>query len=114
MPTRTTTTHLKSADARRPPKSTVATDGAARREAQRRLRAKRQARTYPPLANETRDVVDTNAAAFYLWREPQTLRVWACKENGPIVPSTKEPLKPININGRLGWSVAFLREIVGV
>jgi len=90
----------------------VAPDRAARRRAQRRLKAKQQTRTYPPLAGETRDVVDTNAAAFYLSRAPQTLRLWACNENGPVVPSTRKPLAPIHINGRLSWSVAFLRELV--
>jgi hypothetical protein len=41
-----------------------------------------------------------------LSREPQTLRVWACRENGPI--------RPMRINGRLAWKVADLRRLLGV
>ncbi|MDO8904736.1 DNA-binding protein [Hydrogenophaga sp.] len=61
---------------------------------------------FPPLAHETRPVVDTAAAAHYLSRRPQTLRGWACLENGP--------LRPIRINGRLAWPVAELRRVLGV
>ena len=39
-----------------------------------------------PLALETRSVIDTNAAAFHLGRKPQTLRKWACHEDGPLRP----------------------------
>jgi hypothetical protein len=34
-------------------------------------------RTYPPLDQETRSHVETECAAFYLNRKPQTMRVWA-------------------------------------
>ncbi|MDU7587284.1 MAG: hypothetical protein E7K47_07765 [Acidovorax sp.] len=61
---------------------------------------------FPPLAQETRPAVDTAAAAYYLSRKPQTLRGWACMENGPI--------RPIRINGRLAWNVAELRRVLGV
>lgn len=61
---------------------------------------------FPPLAQETRPAVDTAAAAFYLSRRPQTLRGWACMENGPI--------RPIRINGRLAWKVAEIRALLGV
>lgn len=64
-----------------------------------------QSGTFPPLAQETRPVVPTENAAFYLNREPQTLRVWACKENGP--------LRPLRINGRLAWRVDELRQLTG-
>jgi hypothetical protein len=37
----------------------------------------------------------TAEAAKALNRAPQTLRKWACLENGPI--------RPIRINGRLAW-----------
>jgi Helix-turn-helix domain len=37
----------------------------------------------------------TAEAAKALNRSPQTLRKWACLENGPI--------RPIRINGRLAW-----------
>ena len=60
----------------------------------------------PPLESVTRPNVDTAAAAYYLNRRPQTLRIWACLENGP--------LRPVRINGRLTWSVSELRRILGV
>ena len=61
---------------------------------------------FPPLAHETRPAVDTAAAAYYLSRRPQTLRGWACMENGP--------LRPRRIMGRLAWSVAEIRAVLGV
>ncbi|MDP2268092.1 MAG: DNA-binding protein, partial [Deltaproteobacteria bacterium] len=39
-------------------------------------------------------------------RKPQTLRGWACLENGPI--------RPLRINGRLAWSVLELKRLLGV
>lgn len=56
------------------------------------------------LAEETRTAVDTATAAFHLHRQPQTLRVWASRENGPI--------RPIRINGRLAWPVAALQKLL--
>ncbi len=44
-----------------------------------------------------RQAVNTADAARALNRSPQTLRKWACLENGPI--------RPVRINGRLAWSV---------
>ena len=61
---------------------------------------------FPPLELENRPAVDTAAAAHYLNRKPQTLRGWACMENGP--------LRPIRINGRLAWNVSELRRVLGV
>ena len=61
---------------------------------------------FPPLELVNRPSVDTAAAAHYLNRRPQTLRGWACMENGP--------LRPIRINGRLAWNVAELRRVLGV
>ena len=58
-----------------------------------------------PIALETRAVVDTATAAYHLNRQPQTLRAWACKEDGP--------LRPRRVNGRLAWSVAEIRQLVG-
>ena len=52
---------------------------------------------YPQLGEISRPTVETAAAAYYLNRSPQTLRLWACKENGP--------LRPIRLHGRLHWSV---------
>ena len=60
---------------------------------------------YPPLELETRTSVETAAAAHYLLRRPQTLRIWACKENGP--------LRPVRVFGRLAWPVAEIRRLVG-
>ena len=58
---------------------------------------------FPPLESVTRPAVDTAAAAHYLNRRPQTLRGWACHEDGP--------LRPIRINGRLAWPVAELIRV---
>lgn len=59
-----------------------------------------------PLNNVTRPTVPTNEAAFYLNRQPQTLRCWACLENGPI--------HPLRINGRLAWSTSELKSLLKV
>jgi len=48
--------------------------------------------------------VSTNIAAAILNRNPQTLRKWACYENGPI--------RPIRINGRLAWPTEELRKLL--
>jgi len=64
------------------------------------------AQPFPPLDAVTRPAVDTAAAAFYLNRKPQTLRVWACHENGPI--------RPVRVNGRLAWRVADIKAVMGV
>lgn len=64
------------------------------------------AQPFPPLDAVTRPAVDTAAAAFYLNRKPQTLRVWACLENGPI--------RPVRVNGRLAWRVADIKAVMGV
>ncbi len=49
-------------------------------------------------------VVPTNEAAAAINRAPQTLRKWACLENGPI--------RPIRINGRLAWLVSDLQSLL--
>jgi len=69
-------------------------------------RAVTEPQQFPSLELERRPAVDTAAAAHYLNRRPQTLRGWACSENGP--------LRPIRINGRLAWPVAELRRVLGV
>lgn len=69
-------------------------------------RAVSEHQQFPPLESVTRPTVDTAAAAYYLNRKPQTCRAWACLENGP--------LRPIRINGRLAWSVAEIRRVLGV
>ena len=57
-----------------------------------------------PLEQETRSAITTAETAFHLNRAPQTLRVWACRENGPI--------RPVRINGRLAWHVAEIRRVM--
>ncbi len=69
-------------------------------------RQQASAPTFTPLALEHRPAVDTAAAAYYLTRRPQTLRGWACHEDGP--------LRPIRINGRLAWKTEDLRRLLGV
>ena len=59
---------------------------------------------FPPLEQVTRPTVPTDAAAFYLNRRPQTLRAWACLENGA--------LRPVRINGRLAWNVSEIRNLL--
>ena len=59
---------------------------------------------FTSLENVTRPTGPTDAAAYYLNRKPQTLRAWACLENGP--------LRPIRINGRLAWSVASIKSLL--
>ena len=56
------------------------------------------------LTDEKRLNLDTATAAAHLNRQPQTLRTWACKENGP--------LRPIRINRRLAWPVEELRRVL--
>lgn len=61
---------------------------------------------FPELASvaQGRDVLPTNEAAAVINRAPQTLRKWACLENGPI--------RPIRINGRLAWRVSDLQKLL--
>ncbi len=59
---------------------------------------------FPPLEQVTRPTVPTDAAAYYLNRKPQTLRAWACLENGA--------LRPVRISGRLAWPVADIRALL--
>ena len=61
---------------------------------------------FPPLELETRPTVSTDAAAHYLHLAPQTMRIYACKESGPI--------RPVRVNGRLHWSTNEIRALLGV
>ena len=61
---------------------------------------------FTPLSRETRTHLSTAHAAFHLGRAQQTLRIWACCESGP--------LRPIRVNGRLAWSVADIKHVLGV
>lgn len=62
--------------------------------------------SYPPLEHVTSPGVPTPQAAHYLNRRPQTLRGWACAENGP--------LRPVRLHGRLTWRVSDIRALLGV
>jgi hypothetical protein len=50
--------------------------------------------TSPKLAGVP-ETLTTAEAAVALNRKPQTLRMWACNENGPI--------RPVRVHGRLAW-----------
>jgi hypothetical protein len=50
------------------------------------------------------EVLPTSEAAAAINRAPQTLRKWACLENGPI--------RPVRINGRLAWLVSDLKKLL--
>ncbi|MGT2458790.1 helix-turn-helix domain-containing protein [Cupriavidus basilensis] len=50
------------------------------------------------------EILTTKEAAAIINRKPQTLHKWACLENGPI--------RPIRINGRLGWRVADIASLL--
>lgn len=50
------------------------------------------------------EILPTNEAAAAINRAPQTLRKWACLENGPI--------RPVRINGRLAWKVSDLKALL--
>ena len=59
---------------------------------------------FTPLAEVSNPTVPTDAAAYYLNRKSQTLRQWACLENGAI--------RPIRIMGRLAWNVKDIRNLL--
>lgn len=69
-------------------------------------RAVPEPQQFPPLELVNKPNVDTAHAAYLLTRRPQTLRAWACLENGP--------LRPVRINGRLAWPVSELRRVLGM
>jgi hypothetical protein len=60
---------------------------------------------FPSLDEITAPTVNTQAAAYYFNRSQQTLRIWACKQTGP--------LQPLVVNGRLAWRVSDIRQILG-
>lgn len=64
------------------------------------------ATTPVPLAQETRSAIPTPEAAHHLSRSQHTLRMWACKGGGPLIPQ--------RINGRLAWPVADIKRLLGV
>lgn len=69
-------------------------------------RAASEPHQFPALELVNRPTVPTEQAAFYLCRRPQTLRGWACMENGP--------LRPHRVMGRLAWPVAEIKRVLGV
>ena len=50
------------------------------------------------------EVLTTIEAAAAINRQPQTLRKWACLDNGPI--------RPVRIHGRLAWRVTDLQKLI--
>lgn len=66
------------------------------------LRGTNPAAQYVALQAQVRDTVTTAEAAFHLNRQPQTLRRWACYEDGP--------LRPIRVHGRLAWRVEDIKR----
>lgn len=65
-----------------------------------------EASAIQPLEREAREALPTREAARHLNRRPQTLRLWACHENGPI--------RPLRVNGRLAWRTEDIRRLLGV
>lgn len=61
---------------------------------------------YPPLALVNKPNLTTAELAYYLDRRPQTLRGWACNEDGP--------LRPKRIGGILAWPTADAKVLAGV
>ena len=49
-------------------------------------------------------ILPTVDAARAIGKSAQTLRKWSCLESGPI--------RPVRINGRLGWRVADIAALV--
>lgn len=60
----------------------------------------------PPLSLVTKPNLTTAELAYYLNRRPQTLRGWACHEDGPI--------RPRRIGGLLAWSTTEAKALAGV
>ena len=58
-----------------------------------------------PRASDARTAIPTAEAARHLGRDAQTLRKWACMQIGP--------LQPRRVHGRLLWSVAEIRQLLG-
>ncbi|MEO6321161.1 MAG: hypothetical protein ABIR56_10785 [Polaromonas sp.] len=61
---------------------------------------------FPPLTLVNKPNLTTAETAYYLNRRPQTLRGWACLENGP--------LRPTRIGGLLAWNTATVKALAGV
>ena len=59
---------------------------------------------FPPIDQEKRSHVNTAVAAYWLSRQNQTLRTWACLGTGPI--------RPVRIMGRLAWPVEAIKHVL--
>lgn len=59
--------------------------------------------TSPKLASVP-ETLTTAEAAVALNRKPQTLRMWACNENGPI--------RPVRVHGRLAWPASQIAALL--
>jgi hypothetical protein len=62
------------------------------------------AKQFEQLEHISKPNITTAHAAYLLSRQQQTLRGWACHEDGP--------LRPLRINGRLAWPVLELKRIL--
>mgnify|MGYP001580626969 CR=1 FL=1 len=62
--------------------------------------------TYPPLELVTKPTLTTAEYAYYTNIKPQTARIHACTEAGP--------LRPRRLNGRLHWSTLETKKLLGV
>jgi hypothetical protein len=60
---------------------------------------------YPPLEQVTRPTVPTSQAAYYLNRQPQTLRSWASAQPAGVP-------RPVRISGRLAWKVSDIKSLL--
>ena len=78
----------------------------ARQLKQRRLRSNPHVGAEIKLETDSKlkKLLTTAEAAEALNRRPQTLRLWACLENGPI--------HPVRINGRLAWRVSDVEKLL--
>ncbi len=63
---------------------------------------------FVPLALEQRTHVSTAVMCVHIGRQQQTARQWASAETYP------PGMKPIRVMGRLAWSVAAIRAVLGV
>lgn len=66
--------------------------------------ASRVIQQFPPLELETRPTVNTAAAAYYLHYAQQSMRIFACKNSGP--------LRPVRIGNRLHWKTDDIRRLL--
>ncbi len=66
--------------------------------------ASRVIQQFPPLELETRPTVNTAAAAYYLHYAQQSMRIFACKDSGP--------LRPVRIGNRLHWKTDDIRRLL--